>query len=207
MVTDGKVWEPLAYRATYFSVVYRMLYQLQLSIIPYWYTCLFYSFISDINSNHNQSHISATECLSGKLASINVVTPLTTLSALGSNHHSWVHSPVLVVHRYLQYIPVSEAFFWQFVLECAVGCGPYDEDGSGRAGVKHSDMTLIVLWCLIEMEVRGVHHHWPSLQAFTKIFINIRSLGTKRRKCKVSSGYVHRKLSSKVWLRHVRSTP
>ena len=43
----------------------------------------------NIHSNNNQAHIYVTECFSDKLASLNVVTPLTTLSALGSNHHYW----------------------------------------------------------------------------------------------------------------------
>ena len=41
-----------------------------------------YIFIFNIDSNHNQAHIKATKCFSGKLASLNVVSPLTTLSML-----------------------------------------------------------------------------------------------------------------------------
>ena len=46
----------------------------------------FYCFIIDIAFNHNEAHILATERFLGKLASLNVVTPLTTLSALDSYH-------------------------------------------------------------------------------------------------------------------------
>ena len=56
------------------------------SSIPQCYLYLhLFSFI--IDCTHNKAHIKATEYQLDRLASSNVVTPLTTLSVLGSNHH------------------------------------------------------------------------------------------------------------------------